>query len=140
MLEVTQGIQIDESELVETFIRSPGPGGQHVNKAATAVQLRFDIEANPALPEPVRERLRSLAGRRITKEGVLVIEANRYRSLDRNRQDARARLIELVRCAARPPRPRQRTRPSKSAVERRLHEKRVHSERKKRRGAPPLEE
>jgi ribosome-associated protein len=140
MIEVTQGIQIDESELVETFIRSPGPGGQHVNKAATAVQLRFDIEVSPALPEPVRQRLRSLAGRRITKEGVLVIEANRYRSLDRNRQDARARLIELVRRAARPPRPRQRTRPSKSAVERRLHEKRVHSERKKRRNAPPLEE
>jgi ribosome-associated protein len=140
MLEVNEGIQIDEAELRETFIRSPGPGGQHVNKAATAVQLRFDVESSPALPEPVRRRLRALAGRRLTKEGVLVIEANRYRSLERNRQEARRRLAELVRHAARPPRPRHRTRPSRGAVERRLHEKRLHSERKKQRRPPRVEE
>ena len=137
MLNVTETIQISESELQESFVHAPGPGGQHVNKAATAVQLRFDLEASPSLPEPVRARLRSLAGRRLTNEGVLVIEANRYRSLERNRQDARQRLVELVRRAARPPRPRQRTRPSKSAIERRLHAKRVRSEKKRRRRTPP---
>jgi ribosome-associated protein len=139
MLEVTDTIRIDESELHESFIHAPGPGGQHVNKAATAVQLRFELESSPALPEPVRARLRKLAGKRLTKEGVLVIEASRYRSLERNRQDARQRLIELVRRAARPPRPRRPTRPSKGAIKRRLHEKRIHSEKKQRRSEPPLE-
>jgi len=140
MLEVTEKIRIDESELGESFIHAPGPGGQHVNKTATAVQLRFDVESSPALPDAVRQRLRALAGRRLTNEGVLVIEASRFRSLERNRQDARRRLVELVRRAARPPRPRHRTRPSRGAVERRLHEKRIRSERKQQRRPPRVEE
>jgi ribosome-associated protein len=140
MLEVTEGIRIDETELQESFIHAPGPGGQHVNKASTAVQLRFDVASSPNLPEPVRERLKALAGKRLTNEGVLVIEASRYRSLERNRQDARRRLSDLIRRAARPPRPRRMTRPSKRAVERRLHEKRIRSERKKRRRPPQPEE
>jgi ribosome-associated protein len=140
MLEVTEGIRIDETELQESFIHAPGPGGQHVNKASTAVQLRFDVASSPNLPEPVRERLKALAGKRLTNEGVLVIEASRYRSLERNRQDARRRLADLIRRAARPPRPRRITRPSKRAVERRLHEKRIRSERKKRRRPPQPEE
>ena len=139
MLEVNAQIQIDEGELQESFIRAPGPGGQHVNKAATAVQLRFDVDASPSLPDPVRARLRRLAGKRLTVDGVLVIHASRYRSLERNRQDARQRLVELVRRAARPPRPRKRTLPSKGAVERRLQQKRIHSDRKKLR-RPPTEE
>lgn len=136
MLEVNAQIQIDEAELQESFIRSPGPGGQHVNKAATAVQLRFDVNSSPSLPDPVRARLRLLAGKRLTGDGVLVIHASRYRSLERNRQDARQRLVELVRRAARPPRPRKRTKPSKGAVERRLQQKRVNAERKKLRRPP----
>jgi len=136
VLEVNAQIQIDEAELQESFIRSPGPGGQHVNKAATAVQLRFDVNSSPSLPDPVRARLRLLAGKRLTGDGVLVIHASRYRSLERNRQDARQRLVELVRRAARPPRPRKRTKPSKGAVERRLQQKRVNAERKKLRRPP----
>jgi len=137
MLEVTPSIQIDEAELEETFIRSPGPGGQHVNKAATAVQLRFDVEKSSALSDAVRVRLRLIAGKRMTKEGVLVIEASRYRSQDRNRQDARERLVDLVRRATRPPRKRQRTRPPSGAVERRLQAKRRRGEIKRTRRLPP---
>ncbi len=137
MLEVNDAIQIDEAELEETFIRSPGPGGQHVNKAATAVQLRFDVENSAALNDAIRARLKRLAGRRMTKEGVLVIEFSRHRSQDKNRQDARERLVALIQLAARPTRKRKRTRPPAGAVERRLQSKRRRSEVKRNRRLPP---
>jgi ribosome-associated protein len=137
MLEVSDSIQIDEAELEETFIRSPGPGGQHVNKTATAVQLRFDVENSASLSDVIRVRLKSLAGRRLTKEGVLVIESSRHRSQEKNRQDARNRLVELIRQAARPTRKRKLTRPPSGAVERRLQSKRRRAMVKRNRRLPP---
>jgi ribosome-associated protein len=124
MIEITPSIAIAESELEEEFIRSPGPGGQNVNKVSSAVQLRFDVAHSPSLPEDVRQRLMTLAGRRLTTEGVLLITARRFRTQERNRQDARVRLIELVRRAAEPPKTRRPTRPSRAAKARRLEEKR----------------
>jgi len=121
---VTPQISLDESELEETFVRSPGPGGQNVNKVATAVQLRFPLEHTASLPEDVRERLRGLAGKRLGSDGWLLISASRYRSQARNREDARSRLLDLIRTAALPPRPRKPTRPSKASKERRLQAKR----------------
>ena len=120
MIEITPTIAIDPREITETFIRSPGPGGQNVNKVATAVQLRFDLRHSPGLPEDVRERAERLAGRRLTKDGVLVITAARFRSQERNREDALARLVELLGKAAERPTPRRATRPSKAAKRRRL--------------------
>ena len=129
------GIAISEDELVESFIRSSGPGGQNVNKVATAVQLRFDARNAPGLPERVRERTLALAGRRATKDGVIVIEAGRFRTQEQNRDDARARLAALVaRAAEPPPRPRRETRPTKGSVERRLQGKAGRSTVKKLRG------
>jgi ribosome-associated protein len=123
MIRIDRRISVDESELEEQFIRSSGPGGQNVNKLASAVQLRFDVRGSPNLPDDVRSRLERLAGRRLTREGVLVITAQRHRTQERNRQDARDRLIDLIRRAAVAPIPRRATRPSAGARERRLQSK-----------------
>ena len=131
---VTPTLLLDEAELEEVFVRAPGPGGQNVNKVATAVQLRFPLERTTTLPDDVRRRLRGLAGRRVSSDGWLIIEANRFRSQARNREDARDRLVELIRKAAHPPKPRKPTRPSAGAKERRLSDKRARGEVKRERG------
>ena len=136
MIDVTPAIAIDEGEIQERFIRASGPGGQNVNKLATAVQLRFDVRGSASLTEPVRERLCRLAGRRLTREGVLVIEARRFRTQVQNREDALARLIELIRRASLTPPFRRRTRPSAGARSRRLDGKRQRSETKRQRQSP----
>jgi len=133
-IAVTQHISIDEKELQFDFIRAAGPGGQKVNKSSSAVQLRFDVLRSPSLPEEVRARLIRLAGRRLSEEGVLVIEAKRFRSQDRNRRDAIERLCSLIRKAALKPRRRRPTRPGGAARERRLQEKKRRSALKKQRG------
>ncbi|MHC1741830.1 MAG: alternative ribosome rescue aminoacyl-tRNA hydrolase ArfB [Syntrophobacteraceae bacterium] len=127
MLQITETVGIDESEIEEEFVRASGPGGQNVNKVATAVQLRFDVTGSPSLPDDVRERLIRLAGKRVTRDGVLVIQAQRFRTQEQNRRDALERLIELVRAAAVKPRNRHRTKPTKASKERRLEAKRHRS-------------
>jgi len=123
-LKTGRGIVIPPEELDEQFIRAAGPGGQNVNKVSTAVQLRFDAARSRALPDDVRRRLIALAGRRATKEGVIVIEAGRFRTQERNRADAQSRLASLIDLAAEPPPPpRRKTRPSRGAIEERLKEK-----------------
>jgi ribosome-associated protein len=128
MLEIAPGILVDESELRFEFVRATGPGGQNVNKLATAVQLRWDVAATAALPEAAKLRLRRLAGRRMTAEGALVIEARRHRTQEQNRQDALERLKTLVERALQPPKPRRATRPSAAARQKRLEAKKKRGE------------
>ena len=124
MIQVTPTIAIPENELDESFIQAGGPGGQNVNKVATAVQLRFDARASPSLPDRVRFRLMHLAGRRLTKEGVIVIDSREHRTRERNREAALARLTELIVEAAKPPPPKRRpTRPTLSSKRERLDTK-----------------
>jgi ribosome-associated protein len=137
MIRITDKISIDESELTETFVRASGPGGQNVNKLATAVQLRFDVRHSPSLPTDVRARVAVLAGRRLTQDGVLVIIAQRHRTQERNREDARERLIELIRQAAVPPKRRRPTRPTAASRERRIESKKRRSGVKRLRGTKP---
>lgn len=120
MLTVTPALSIPEWELHETFARSSGPGGQNVNKVETAVCLRFDVRRSPSLPDSVRHRLERLSGQRLTRDGILVITADRFRQQERNRADARDRLAGLIRAATHAPPPRKPTRPTRAAKERRL--------------------
>lgn len=123
MIHITPTLAIDESEIHLDFIRASGPGGQKVNKTSTAVQLRFDVARSPSLPEGVRERLIRLAGKRISRDGVLIIDARSLRTQERNRQDAMKRLIELIRRAVKKPKARRKTKPSPAAQKRRLNQK-----------------
>jgi ribosome-associated protein len=123
---VTGSLTLDPSEIDESFVRATGPGGQHVNKTSSAVQLRFDVRNSPSLPDDVRWRLEKLAGSRLTKDGVLVLMAQEQRSQKRNREEALDRLVALVREAARPPVPRKKTRVSKAAKRRRVDDKKHH--------------
>src|SRR4051812_45739201 len=140
MIQVTPSIAIDERELVERFVRAAGPGGQNVNKVSTAVELRFDVRASAALPEQVKARLEHLAGRRLTQDGVLVLSAQRFRTQDRNRQDALERLLQLIRRAAEPPPPpRKKTRPTLASRKRRLEAKTRRGQVKSMRGRPSFD-
>lgn len=135
MIPITDNIHLAEHELEFHYVTSAGPGGQNVNKVATAAHLHFDAASSPSLPDEVKRRLRSAAGRRLTPNGVLIIKAQRYRSQERNRDDAVERLVAILRNAAMPPRARRSTRPSQASVEQRLAEKRLRGSRKQSRSS-----
>ena len=135
MIPINDDLALDEREISETFIRASGPGGQNVNKVASAAQLRFDAKGSPSLPEAVRARLMRLAGNRLTQDGVIVITARRFRSQERNRADARQRLVALILHAATPPARRRATRPSAASRQRRLAEKAQRGRIKEQRGS-----
>ena len=128
MIEITDSISLGDDEIKLEFVQSSGPGGQNVNKLATAVQLRFDVRRSPSLPEDVRSRLERLAGKRLSEDGVLIIEARRYRTQEHNRQDAIDRLVAMIRKATEKPKPRKKTRPTAESRQRRLDEKRRRGE------------
>ena len=127
MIQINNWLSVDEKEIIETFQRASGPGGQNVNKVSSAVQLRFDVDHSPNLPPDVAERLKKLGGRRMTNDGVLVLNAQRFRTQERNRADALERLIELIREACIRPVLRRATRPSLGSQRRRLDEKKIRS-------------
>lgn len=130
MIDITNYISIKPSEIKLSFIASPGPGGQNVNKVATAVQLRFNVVNSPSLPEDVRLRLVSLLGKRLTIQGDLIIKASRYRTQERNKQDALERLFEIIKSAAVPPKKRRKTKPTFSSKQRRMDTKKIHGKKK----------
>ncbi|HKJ37505.1 MAG TPA: alternative ribosome rescue aminoacyl-tRNA hydrolase ArfB [Anaerolineales bacterium] len=132
MIQITPTLQIDESELQFEYIRASGPGGQNVNKVATAVQLRFDVNTS-SLPDNIKDRLAKLAGKRVTNDGVLILEAKRYRTQEQNREDAIRRFVELVRKSTIKPKRRVKTKPTKASQERRIKEKKQRGEIKKNR-------
>jgi ribosome-associated protein len=134
MLPINSSLQIPESELVESFVRASGPGGQNVNKVASAVELRFDVAQSSALPEPLRARLLARRDRRLTADGVLVIQASRFRDQARNREDARERLADIVRAALHVPKKRVATKPTRASKERRIASKKKRSQHKQGRG------
>ena len=139
MLEITPSLGIEDSEISLDFVRASGPGGQNVNKVSTAVQLRFDLRSSASLPEDVKERLSKLAGSRMTDDGVLLIEAKRYRTQDQNREDALQRLATLIRSALYVPKKRCATRPSLASQTKRIQTKKRHGETKKLRRSVPGE-
>ena len=136
MILVTHTIALDENELEFSFVRSSGPGGQNVNKVATAVQLRFDVARSPSLPDDVRARLVARAGKKLTRDGVLLITAQRFRTQERNRADAIERLVALIQSAATPPKRRRKTKPTRASKRVRVEQKRRRSATKRLRGHP----
>jgi ribosome-associated protein len=136
VIEITPTLALDENEIHISFVQASGPGGQNVNKVATAAQLRFDVANSPSLPKKVRERLLERAGKNVTRDGWLVIDARRHRTQERNRQDAIERLVEWIRAAAHEPKPRRPTKPSRQSRRRRLESKRRRGEVKRLRKPP----